>query len=127
MTLLDRAMTAVLIYEEDDLMRALLAEWLSDAGYAVRVAASHEAGHSGRADLVILSICMPKQAGLALVREIRSAHPGTPLIALSAQFRSGLSAMGATAGALGVEQVIAKPLTREDLLDAVRSIIGTSH
>ena len=120
-------MTAILIYEDDDLMRALLTEWLTEAGYTVRAAAAHEGNRPGLADLVIASICMPKQAGMALVREIRAAHPATPLIALSAQFRSGLSAIGATANALGVEQVIAKPLTREDLLGAVRSILGTSH
>ncbi len=117
-------MSAIVIYEEDDLMRALLHEWLSEAGYGVRAAAPQEAERTGAADLVIVSICMPKHAGTELVRRIQGAHPGTPLIALSAQFRSGLSAIGATADALGVQQVIAKPLTREDLLEAVSSIIG---
>jgi hypothetical protein len=51
-------------------------------------------------------------------------HPGTPLIAISGQFLSGLSASGPIAQALGVQQVIAKPLTRIDLLGAVRAIIG---
>jgi hypothetical protein len=73
--------------------------------------------------LVIVSIYMPKQSG-AQVREIQAAHPGTPLIAISAQFRSGLSAVGATAHTLGVERVIAKPLSRGDLLEAVRGMIG---
>ena len=117
-------MSAIVIYEENDLMRALLQEWLSEAGYRVRAAASHDAQRTAAADLVIVSICMPKQAGTERVRRIQAAHPRTPLIALSAQFRSGLSAIGATADALGAQQVIAKPLTREDLLEAVRNIIG---
>ena len=117
-------MSAIVIYEEDDLMRALLQEWLSEAGYGVRAGPSQEAERTGAANLVIVSIYMPKHAGTELVRRIQAAHPGAPLIALSAQFRSGLSAIGATADALGVQQVIAKPLTREDLLEAVRSIIG---
>ncbi len=57
---------------------------------------------------------MPKHAGAQLVRETQAAHPGTPLIAISGQFRSGLSTNGATAQSLGVQQVIAKPLTRAD-------------
>ncbi len=104
-------------------MRALLTEWLSEAGYEVRPEVARDPRRSDPADLVILSVYMPKHAG-ALVRRIQAAHPATPLIALSGQFRSGLSDAGATAEALGVQQVIAKPLTRCDLLGAVRAIIG---
>jgi CheY-like chemotaxis protein len=68
---------------------------------------------------------MPKNAGAQCIRDIQTAHPGTPLIAISGQFRPGLSAGGATAKSLGVQQVIAKPLVRGDLLTAVRGIMGT--
>jgi CheY-like chemotaxis protein len=77
-----------------------------------------------RTDLVIVNVSMPKQAGWQCIREIRAAHPAVPLIAISAQFRSGLSASGAAAQTLGVLKVIAKPLVRTDLLEAVRGIIG---
>jgi DNA-binding response OmpR family regulator len=117
-------MSGIFIYEENDLMRALLKEWLSEAGYRVSAAAPCGAQPEGAADLVIVSIYMPKHAGAQLVRQIQAAHPGTPLIALSGQFRSGLSAVGPTAHTLGVQQVIAKPLTRTDLLEAVRATIG---
>ena len=58
------------------------------------------------------------------IRGIQAAHPNTPLIAISAQFRSGLSAAGAAAQTLGVQQVIAKPLVRAHLLEAVRAMTG---
>ena len=121
-------MSKIVIYEENDLMRALLEEWLSKAGYIVRAAASHE--HSGGpavggpADLIIVSVYMPKRAGAQLVREIQTIHPGTPVIAISGQFFAGLTANGAIAQSLGVQQAIAKPLNRLDLLTAVRSLIG---
>jgi YesN/AraC family two-component response regulator len=67
---------------------------------------------------------MPKNTGVQSIRDIQAAHPGTPLIAISGQFRSGLFASGATAQSLGVQQVIAKPLIHRDLLKAVRGIIG---
>ena len=117
-------MSSIAIYEENDLMRALLAEWLSGAGYGVRGAARPTVQSQGNADLAIISVYMPKHAGAQLVNEIRAAHPGTPVIALSGQFRSGLSAAGATAQSLGVQQVLAKPLTGADLLDSVRAMIG---
>ena len=104
-------------------MRALLEEWLSDAGYRVLAATPREAECTRAADLVIVSVYMPKHTGALLVRKIQAAHPGTPLIALSGQFRSDLSSVGATADALGVQQVIAKPLAREALLQAVRAMI----
>jgi DNA-binding response OmpR family regulator len=117
-------MSTIAIYEEYDLMCGLLKEWLSAAGYHVRTAVPSAAHCTGPADLVIVSIYMPKHAGALLVRKIQAAHPGTPLIALSGQFRSGLSAVGSTADTLGVQQVIAKPLARADLLEAVQAIIG---
>jgi response regulator of citrate/malate metabolism len=79
---------------------------------------------SGAADLVIASIYMPKHAGVRLVSEVLAAFPGTPVIAISAQFRAGLAPAGTTAQTLGVAQVIAKPLTRDALLGAVIAIIG---
>ena len=117
-------MSTIVIYEEDDLMRALLKEWLSEAGYGIHETAEREAENTGLVDLVIVSLYMPKHAGAPLVRKLQAAHPGAKMIALSGQFRAGLSAAGATAEALGVQQVMAKPLWREDLLDAVRAMIG---
>ncbi len=105
-------------------MRALLNEWLSEAGYRVREAVPNGAQHGVTAGLVIVSVYMPKHAGAQFVRDIQAAHPGTPLIAISGQFRADLSAAGATARTLGARQVIAKPLKRGDLLEAVRAIIG---
>ena len=105
-------------------MRALLKEWLSEAGYRVCPSAACGGERGGTADLVIVSICMPKQAGVELVREIQTVHPGKPLIAISGQFRAGLSAVGAAAQALGVQRVIAKPLSRAELLEAVRAMVG---
>jgi DNA-binding response OmpR family regulator len=113
------------IYEEDDLMRALLKEWLSQAGYRVRDAGPRGARGEDTGDLAIVSVYMPKQAGLQL-REIQAAHPRMPLIAISGQFRSGLPVAGMAARMLGVERVLAKPLERCDLLEAVRSVIGRS-
>jgi DNA-binding response OmpR family regulator len=105
-------------------MRALLKEWLGEAGYHVRGAVEPAARSAEDTDLVIVSIYMPKHEGIQQLRDVRTTHPQAPLIAISSQFRSGLSTAGATAQLLGVDQVIAKPLARETLLDAVRDIIG---
>lgn len=104
-------------------MRALLNEWLSEAGYRVSTVAPRQTPPELPADLVIVSIYMPKHIGAQIVGKIRAAHPSVPAIAISGQFRSDLCDVGATARALGVEQVIAKPLSRAGLLDSIRAMM----
>ncbi|HEY4971130.1 MAG TPA: response regulator [Steroidobacteraceae bacterium] len=116
-------MSSIVIYEADDLMRGLLQEWLTGAGYRVSAVAPYGPPPHVAADLVIVSIGMPKHTGSRVADKIRAAHPGTPIIAISAQFRADLSTAGTTAQTLGVAQVIAKPLSRDALLAAVSAII----
>jgi DNA-binding response OmpR family regulator len=117
-------MSGIAIYEEDQLMRALLGEWLCSAGYQVQVAAPSATESAGKVELAIVSISSPKHTGAHLLQEVRTAYPGKPVIALSGQFRGGLSTAGAAAQSLGVAQVIAKPLTRDALLGVVHAMIG---
>jgi CheY-like chemotaxis protein len=117
-------MSSIVIIEEDDLMRGLLTEWLIGAGYAVRGRSLRGAQAGEGADLVIVDLYMPRQAGVDVVRAAQQAYPGTPMIATSAQFRPGLGCSWWAARALGVRRLIAKPFTREDLLGAVRALIG---
>jgi DNA-binding NtrC family response regulator len=113
----------IVIYEEDFQTRTLLREWLGDAGYGVQIGNRCDPGTDGPCDLVIVSVYMPKQESVECVRSIQDAHPGAPLVAISGQFRPGLAASGSTAHRLHVQQVIAKPLMRKELLDLVRGIM----
>jgi DNA-binding NtrC family response regulator len=116
-------MSTIVIFEEDPLMHSLLREWLSSAGYHVPDTPC-DREIPGRVDLVIASISSPKHAGACLLQEIQASYPGIPLIALSGQFRGGLSSAGTTAQSLGAAQIIAKPLTRDTLLGAVHAMIN---
>jgi DNA-binding response OmpR family regulator len=120
-------MPTIIIMEADDLMRGLLNEWLSAEGYSVRGQRLHESPAPGRADLVILDLYMPRQNGADTVRAVQQSYPGTPVIAISAQFRSGLDSSWWAAQALGVRHLMAKPFTRDDLLAAVRALIGPAR
>jgi len=104
-------------------MLGLLVEWLRQAGH--EVAAAAQADRDTTVDLVIISLHSPKRQGSGVIRAMRSIHPRTPFIAMSSQFRAGLSPVGAAARELGVERVLAKPLTRDELLAAVAAVIGT--
>jgi CheY-like chemotaxis protein len=120
-------MSGIIIIEEDKLMRGLLTEWLSAEGYAVHAAASNDVPAPDKADLIIVDVYMPRHAGATTLHAVKAAHPKTPLIAISGQFRAGLVGSSTAADALGVRQVVAKPFTRRDLLTAVRRVIGPAH
>lgn len=119
-----REMNRIAIYEPDDLMRSLLREWLTAAGYTVRDSMT-DAGLSVPApSLAIVSVETPKSANEVLIRGLQREYPGTPIIALSSRARSGLCSNGAAADALGVERLLAKPLRQHELLVAVDAAIG---
>ncbi|HUD26188.1 MAG TPA: response regulator [Burkholderiaceae bacterium] len=120
-------MSDIVIIEEDALMRGLLVEWLSAEGYPVRACARGEPREPGEAALVIVDVVRPRQEGTQRLREVRAAHPGAALIAISGQFRPGLGGYRAAADALGVRQMIAKPFSRSDLLAAVHRVIGPAR
>lgn len=115
-------MSGIAIIEDDVLMRGLLTEWLAAAGYRVSAPAPGE--RPGDVDAIVVDLCDPRDRGIARVREARRACPAAPVIAISGQFRAGLECAGSAARALGVARVIAKPLARAELLEAVRAVIG---
>jgi len=117
-------MPNIVLIDGDVLMRALLREWLVEAGYSVCDVAPSRLPCAGRPDLVILDMYMPRHAGAEFVRRVQQMYPETPIIAISTQFRAGLDASACAAQALGVGRLVPKPCTRGDLLDAVRAAIG---
>ena len=123
----DRTTPAIVIIEEDKLMRELLVEWLSAEGYSVRAAPPGDAIVPDKVDLAIVDVYMPRDEGANRLRDVKAAYPETPLIAISGQFRPGLVGSCTAAATLGVRQVIAKPFARRDLLAAVYSVVGPAH
>jgi DNA-binding response OmpR family regulator len=114
----------ILLLEEDRLMRSLLREWLTSAGYAVREGLPRLGASALSVDVVIVDLYMPRQAGARIIRAVQRSHPGTPVIAISGQFRPGLAATSPVAQALGAARILAKPFSREDLLAAVHAVLG---
>ncbi len=117
--------SGVLLMEGDALMRSLLIEWLTSAGYSVREGPPRPGASTPGVDVVIVDLYMPREAGTRIIRAVQSLHPGTPVIAISGQFRAGLDATSSVARTLGAARILAKPFSREDLLAAVRALVGS--
>jgi sigma-B regulation protein RsbU (phosphoserine phosphatase) len=117
----------VLVIDDDEIMRDLVADWLEAAGYGVRKAADGPAGLSevGRTEpaLVVTDMCMPGPGGGVIIRTLKQAHPGVPIIAISAHFGLG-GGSADDALALGAARALAKPVQRRVMMRAVAELIG---
>ncbi|MGJ7488923.1 hypothetical protein [Variovorax sp. ZT4R33] len=120
-------MLTVVLIEEDIAMQALIAEWLTQAGYRVEVPRPGTAVPVADVDLVIADV--PKvRAGDALqVRTLRERYPGARVIGLSAQLRRSLPGSSDRAQALGVAALLAKPCTASELLAAVADALAAAR
>jgi PAS domain S-box-containing protein len=75
-----------LVVEDDDLVRAMAARGLAEAGYTTleaengRVALDLLRGRRGRVDVVITDVGMPEMDGYELARQLEQERPDLPII-----------------------------------------------
>jgi CheY-like chemotaxis protein len=120
-------MIEVLVVDDDALMRELLAEWLSEAGYRVRQAENGANAlrmlRSRPAALLITDMDMPGRDGAQTLDDARRMLPGLAVIAISGGARDASQNWAATALKLGAAKALAKPFERHDLLAAVEDFV----
>lgn len=114
----------VCVIDDDEQVRATLAEILRRSGYAVALACDGEVGldiveQSGAA-IVVTDIVMPNREGIETIREIKRRFPNVRILALS----GGGSKASPTdflelAYAFGADDVLAKPFRMAELLHKV--------
>lgn len=120
-------MIDVLVVDDDPLMRGLLAEWLSEAGYGVRQAENGTTAlqmlHRQPAGLLITDMDMPGRDGAQTLEEARRMLPGLAVIAISGGARDAKQDWVAIASRLGAAKTLAKPFERQELLAAVEEVV----
>jgi len=118
----------ILAVDDSVSIRQMVKLALNRGGYEV---VSAEDGNDGlakaratKADMVITDLNMPGMNGIALIKEIRKlpAYTGVPIIFLTTESDAALKAEAKSAGATGW---IVKPFQGEQLLAAVRKVIGS--
>lgn len=117
----------ILLMEDDEALRGLLARVLRSAGYEVVEAADGASGlahwREGGADLVLTDIHMPDTNGIEVMLELRTFAPALPVIAMSGGHRAvDLDLLG-NARLLGAVSILAKPFSREEVLSAVAAAL----
>jgi DNA-binding response OmpR family regulator len=117
----------VLIIDDDEQLRALLHEILERAGFAVVEAANGAEGlrlfRSDPADVVITDLIMPDKEGVETILELRREFPEARVIAISGGGRNGNANYLPIAARLGARRTVAKPFSRQEILDAVRETL----
>ena len=108
---------SILVVEDDEAMRDLLAEELEDAGFDVEAAGGASSGleraRARRFDLVITDLRMPEMDGFDLIRGV-TALPDAPHIVMITAFGSIETAIRAVK--LGAYDYITKPFEIEELM-----------
>ncbi|MBL8202735.1 MAG: sigma-54-dependent Fis family transcriptional regulator [Blastocatellia bacterium] len=107
----------ILLVDDDDSLRRVLAHHLTEAGYRVLIAIDGKAGlelfTEESVDLVITDIQMAEMDGLELLRRITVMSPDTVVLVITA---FGSIETAVTAMKLGAYDYITKPFNREELL-----------
>ncbi len=117
----------ILVAEDQEALRELVVEMLSDAGYTVLAASDGGSAlerarrHDGPLDLVVTDVVMPCAGGPELAERLRALRPGLRVL-----YTSGYTADVIERSGLGGEEVplLGKPFTRAELLDAVRGALA---
>lgn len=114
----------ILVIDDEQTMRELLARTLNDAGYSVQQASTGERGieqiRSGSIDFVILDIMMAGQDGFSVCRRVRE-FSDVPILMLTAIAGSEADKIkGLRAGA---DDYLIKPFSRGELLARIEAIL----
>lgn len=118
----------ILIVEDEDLMRGILAGLLTDVGYRVVTAADAEAGlhlfSTEAPDLTISDINIGRVDGLALLDRIKQVNADAVVVMITA-YSSVETAVAALRK--GAYDYITKPFINEDLLQTVKNALRQSE
>jgi two-component system, cell cycle sensor histidine kinase and response regulator CckA len=124
-----RGSESVLLVEDDEMLRAVIAETLEAAGYSVLAAADGGAAlrisreHAGSIDLLITDIVMPGIDGRAVAETVANERPAVLVIYISGYTAATISSYGLAADAI----LLSKPFGATALTSKVREVLDAGR
>jgi two-component system cell cycle sensor histidine kinase/response regulator CckA len=116
----------IVLVEDEELIRRLLARVLEEAEYDVLVAANGRAAlayvseRAGELALLVTDLVMPGMSGLELARAARELQPDLPVLCMSGYSEETLRERGSDEDEVGF---IEKPFSPTDLTDKVVELL----
>jgi PAS domain S-box-containing protein len=117
----------VMIVDDEAALVSLSEEMLAELGYEPvgfksSVSALRALGDDPRRfDLILTDEAMPELAGTELARQILQVSPAMPIVLMSGY---GGSQLAQRAAAIGIREVLRKPLQRRDLAECLARVLG---
>ncbi len=117
----------ILVVDDEDYICRLIRFVLEDAGYEVLLAGSTEEGlkllREAHPDIVTIDLMMPGRSGLDMLAEMQAdpAIRDVPSLVVTAV---GIQADLEQANKLGATATLNKPFSHQQLIDAIRGVLG---
>ena len=123
-------MSSILIIDDEVQIRVMIRRILEKAGYDVYEASDGKQGikqfRDKPTDLVITDIIMPEKEGLETILDLRNDFPKIKIIAISGGGKTGLPNFLPAAKKFGAIRTLPKPFGKDELLNLVKEVMGTS-
>ena len=121
-------MATILVVDDDQAVRSLLARTLTKVGHEV-IEAEDGIGalrlfKDHKPDLVITDLVMPNKEGLEMILELRGIHPQTHIIAISGGGRCNPASYLEMAKYLGAARTLSKPIGLEKFITTVEEVLA---
>jgi len=116
-------MAKILLVEDDELVRDMLAQVLQKAAHEVTCAVDGEDAakilQEMHPDIMVTDIIMPKKSGITLISEVKNRHPNMEIIAISGGGRLDPIGYLDLSENLGASVSFEKPVDNTALLMAI--------
>lgn len=120
-------MARILIIDDDELLRSVLAKALTHAGHTVIQAADGRQGvdlvRATEIDVAVTDLIMPVQEGVETIITLRRDQPKLPIIAMSGG-ASNSKLYLEIAEKIGARHILSKPFLPKQLLDLIDELLA---
>ena len=119
-------MAIVLLIDDDEMLRTVLAIGVEQAGHTVLQAEDGQKGvelaRSSNVDIVVTDLIMPVQEGVETIMTLRKERPRLPIIAISGGVSNSKLYLD-IAGKIGAKRMLPKPFTPRQLVALIEEVL----
>jgi DNA-binding response OmpR family regulator len=119
-------MARILLIDDDDALRSVMAKSLTYAGHVVVQAADGRQGlelsRATHIDLVVTDLVMPVQEGVETILKLRREQPTLPVVAISGGVSNSDVYLN-IASKIGARRVLPKPFTPQELISLIAELL----